>query len=74
MNWVRSGNIGNVELLGSSEADGGVVTEPRVSADDIAGHLGLTKVTVSSRIAEKHVPAGKIGRGGADSGSNGAGD
>ncbi|TFC90107.1 DNA-binding protein [Cryobacterium sp. TmT2-59] len=48
--------------------------EPWSSADDIAGHLGVTKVTVSSRIAEKHVPAGKIGRGAADSGSNGAGD
>ncbi|WP_241985493.1 DNA-binding protein [Cryobacterium sp. TMT1-21] len=61
-----------------------------MSADDIAGHLGLTKVTVSTRIAEKHVPAFKTGRlwkfqtsegdtwvrgrGGADSGSNGAGE
>jgi excisionase family DNA binding protein len=38
------------------------VIEPWLSADDIAVHLGVTKDTVYTWIAEKHMPAHKIGR------------
>jgi excisionase family DNA binding protein len=38
------------------------VAEPWLSADDIATHLGVTKDTVYAWIAEKHMPAHKIGR------------
>ena len=36
--------------------------EPWLSADDIASHLGVTKDTVYAWIAEKAMPAHKIGR------------
>lgn len=36
--------------------------EPWLSADDIAGHLGVTKDTVYTWIAEKGMPAHKLGR------------
>ncbi len=36
--------------------------EPWLSADDIAAHLGVTKDTVYTWIAEKAMPAHKIGR------------
>lgn len=35
--------------------------EPWLSADDIAAHLGGTKDTVYTRIAEKAMPAHKVG-------------
>jgi len=38
------------------------VTEPWLSADDIASHLGVTKDTVYTWIADKSMPAHKIGR------------
>jgi len=38
------------------------VAEPWLSAEDIAGHLGITKDTVYAWIAEKRMPAHKIGR------------
>jgi len=38
------------------------VTEPWLSADDIAAHLGVTKDTVYAWIAEKEMPAHKVGR------------
>lgn len=38
------------------------MTEPWLSADDIAAHLGVTKDTVYPWIAEKNMPAHKIGR------------
>ena len=38
------------------------MTEPWLSADYIAGHLGVTKDTVYTWIAEKGMPAHKIGR------------
>jgi len=38
------------------------VPEPWLSADDIAVHLGVTKDTVYAWIAEKGMPAHKIGR------------
>lgn len=36
--------------------------EPRLSADDIDSHLGVTKATVCVWSAEKGMPAHKIGR------------
>jgi excisionase family DNA binding protein len=38
------------------------VAESWLSADDIAGHLGITKDTVYAWIAEKGMPAHKLGR------------
>lgn len=38
------------------------MTEPWLSADDIAAHLGVTKDTVYAWIAEKDMPAHKVGR------------
>ena len=38
------------------------MTEPWLSADDIAVHLGVTKDTVYTWIVEKGFPAHKIGR------------
>ncbi|PND54712.1 DNA-binding protein [Mycobacterium sp. ENV421] len=36
--------------------------EPWLSADDIATHLGVTKDTVYTWIADKGMPAHKVGR------------
>lgn len=38
------------------------MAEPWLSADDIAAHLGVTKDTVYTWIAEKAMPAHKVGR------------
>lgn len=38
------------------------MTEAWLSADAIASHLGVTKNTVYTWIAEKDVPAHKVGR------------
>ena len=38
------------------------MSEPWLSADDIAVHLGVTKDTVYAWIAEKDMPAHKVGR------------
>lgn len=38
------------------------MAEPWLSADDIAGHLGVTKDTVYTWITEKRLPAHKVGR------------
>lgn len=38
------------------------MSEPWLSADDIASHLGVTKDTVYTWIAEKAMPAPKVGR------------
>ena len=38
------------------------MTEPWLSADDIAAHLGVTKDTVYTWIVDKDMPAHKIGR------------
>ena len=38
------------------------MAEPWLSADDIAAHLGVTKDTVYSWIADKGMPAHKLGR------------
>ena len=41
---------------------GALVSEPWLSADDIAAHLGVTKETVYVWIADKGMPAHKVGR------------
>lgn len=38
------------------------MSEPWLSADDIAEHLGVTKDTVYAWIADKGMPAHKVGR------------
>lgn len=38
------------------------MSEPWLSADDIAAHLGVTKETIYVWIADKGMPAHKIGR------------
>ena len=38
------------------------MAEPWLSADEIAAHLGVTKDTVYTWIAEKAMPAHKVGR------------
>ncbi|MBO3662687.1 helix-turn-helix domain-containing protein [Microbacterium stercoris] len=38
------------------------MSEPWLSADDIAEHLGVTKDTVYAWIADKGIPARKVGR------------
>lgn len=38
------------------------MTEPWLSADDVAAHLGVTKDTIYTWIAGKGMPAHKIGR------------
>ena len=38
------------------------MTEPWLSADDIAAHLGVTKDTVYAWIADKGMPAHKVCR------------
>ena len=38
------------------------MSEPWLSADDIAAHLGITKDTVYGWIADKAMPAHKVGR------------
>jgi excisionase family DNA binding protein len=38
------------------------MSEPWLSADDIASHLGVTKDTVYAWIVDKRVPAHKVGR------------
>ena len=39
-----------------------LLSEPWLSADDIASHLGVTKDTVYTWIADKGMPAHKVGR------------
>ena len=38
------------------------MAEPWLSVDDVAGHLGVARDTVYAWIAEKNMPAHKIGR------------
>lgn len=38
------------------------MTEPWVSADEIAAHLGVTKDSVYTWIAQKNLPAHRVGR------------
>jgi excisionase family DNA binding protein len=46
----------------TSRARRAKVAEPWLSADDIAAHLGITKDTVYTWIADKAMPAHKVGR------------
>lgn len=39
-----------------------MMSEPWLSADDIAAHLGVTKDTIYAWISEKSMPAHKVGR------------
>ena len=38
------------------------MTEPWLSAEDIAAHLGVTGDSVSTRTAEKNMPVREVGR------------
>lgn len=38
------------------------MAEPWLSAEEIAAHLGITKDTVYDRIADKKMPAHRVGR------------
>lgn len=57
---VRSGRTATRRLL--SESRSAVVSEPWLSADAIAAYLGVTKETVYTWIAERSMPAHKVGR------------
>lgn len=47
----------------ADEAEVGIaMSEPWLSADDISAHLGVTKDTVYAWIADKAMPAHKVGR------------
>jgi len=48
--------------LDRTRQGGVLVSEPWLSADDIAAHLGVTKETVYVWIADKGMPAHKVGR------------
>jgi excisionase family DNA binding protein len=48
--------------VASSSAQGALVTEPWVSVDDVAAHLGVAKDSVYRWIDSKHLPAHKIGK------------
>lgn len=41
---------------------GACMSEPWLSADDIAEHLGVTKDSIYAWIADKGMPAHKVGR------------
>lgn len=43
-------------------AEGPLVSDPWLSADNIATHLGVTRDAVYAWIAEKGMPAHKVGR------------
>jgi len=45
-----------------TQADAVVVTEPWVSVEDVAGHIGVAKESVYRWIDAKHMPAHKIGK------------
>ena len=38
------------------------MSEPRLSTDDIASHMGVTKDTVYAWIVDERMPANKVGR------------
>ena len=49
-------------MVAISQADASVVTEPWVSVEDVAVHLGVAKESVYRWIDAKHMPAHKIGK------------
>ena len=61
--WPISATIAQTRLETCHSRSGAVkLSEPWLSADDIAAHLGVTKDTVYSWIADKAMPAHKVGR------------
>jgi len=54
--------IGGVGLVWAIERGRTNVAESWLSADDIAAHLGITKDTAYTWIADRAMPAHKIGR------------
>jgi excisionase family DNA binding protein len=46
----------------SAQAEGALMTEPWVSVDDVAVHLGVAKDSVYRWIDSKRMPAHKIGK------------
>ena len=58
----RSDKIAQNQLDQVQRIGGNTMSEPWLSADDIAAHLGVTKDTVYAWIAEKQMPAHKVGR------------
>jgi excisionase family DNA binding protein len=55
--------LGQTRLNRAVHGEGGVtMSEPWVSAEEIAAHLGVTKDTVYTWIADKAMPAHKVGR------------
>src|SRR5690625_890616 len=61
-NRTSTGIIESVGLAWAIERGRTNVAEQWLSADDIAAHLGVTKDTVYTWIAEKAMPAHKVGR------------
>lgn len=59
--WLNSAKPGHIRALSDAEVRI-VMSEPWLSADDISAHLGVTKDTVYAWIADKAMPAHKVGR------------
>lgn len=58
-----STRLGHTQQQPVRQLEGPVaMSEPWLSADDIAAHLGVTKDTVYSWISDKAMPAHKVGR------------
>jgi excisionase family DNA binding protein len=49
-------------VIALAQAEGDLVTEPWVSVEDVAAHLGVAKDSVYRWIDAKHMPAHKIGK------------
>jgi excisionase family DNA binding protein len=58
---LNSAKPGHIRDLSDAEVRNDM-SEPWLSADDISGHLGVTKDTVYAWIADKAMPAHKVGR------------
>ena len=55
--------LGQTRSNRAAHGEGGTaMSEPWVSAEEIAAHLGVTKDTVYSWIVDKEMPAHKVGR------------
>ena len=49
-------------MFAATQMEGATLTEPWVSVDDVAAHLGVAKDSVYRWIEAKHMPAHKIGK------------
>lgn len=58
---LNSAKPGHIRVLVDAEVCI-AMSEPWLSADDISAHLGVTKDTVYAWIADKAMPAHKVGR------------